>query len=801
MRKTLQKLFLTCSFLLLGVVFFSIHPHQVYAGTTLFFEDFNKNWANSGGGCFDGGPNSLNQPAGWIGWSIDSNRCVQKESYAHPPGGSIPSVKIVVDETMVGSEVPSAGLYKRVEGIKPGYRYSIFGMTQRQTDNGVNFVGFQFCSATICNPTRWQPLHGVPIDGEPNNQHLATWYPFDFNQIAPSDGSFYLNVFIAGGSGHSHNRSMTTKTDVWFDDLSLLEDPPDVPVITPTPRPYNNARCEAMTYLGVWDPDIYAQIVEAGKSYDVSLSLRNIGTTTWTSRENYRLGSTEPRGNLTWGVGRVNLQNEPVWANPDYLRRSDPGAVAHFNFTVTAPTTPGRYEFAYQMLREGVEWFGSDCYLRLTVVAPTSAIIGGGIYASDGTTNNKGQPLYHFAPHVQVNATGQNDERPGNISDGTWNMTVPFDTGYAVRGPNDEIRAEGFLWTPVVPSFPGGVSSYENQQANGGSADCGKNSSCDFIYKVAPPTNLAGSCSSNQAFISWDGFNSSTTAPHIRHYNLRIDNTSNGWSNDCNNLNPGDYCVENYQQRSCAFRATPGKSYRWWVDAYNTGSVVSTDGPDFSCAGSPQDEPSLGALRADANSAANAKRQGDSGTTATFKTSGLRTEEGGSSYYNSFIVSQYVEGDASKADLVGIGFTSKTSPPSGSLSSLIASANAVSEQNGFILVRANKTTTVNGKAFAAGQHYIYYKGVWNDIPEGLNGYTNLNNITVKVIKSQDPTKTKNNAPTFSVTLHRGIGNHVWGTYGYLKPSSGSEIVAVRDPKSITNLSGMRSLSAGGVVCE
>lgn len=797
MRKTLQKLLLTCSCLLLGVVFIAISPHQVYAGTMMFpFEDFDKNWANSGDRCFDGGPNSLNQPAGWIGWSIDSNRCVQKESYSHPPGGSIPSVKIVVDETKVGSEEPSAGLYKRVEGIKPGYRYSIFGMTQRQTDNGVNFVGLQFCSAKICNPIRWQPLHGTPINGEPNNKHLATWYPFDFNQIAPSDGSFYLNVFIAGGSGFFHERSMTTKTDVWFDDLSLLEDPPGVPVITPTPRPYNDAQCEAMTYLGVWDPVRYAQIVEAGKSYNVSLSLRNIGTTTWTSGENYRLGSTEPRGNLTWGVGRVNLQNEPVWANPDYLRRSDPGAVAHFNFTVTAPTTPGRYEFAYQMLREGVEWFGSDCYLRLTVVAPTSAIIGGGIYATDGTTNNKGQPLYHFAPHVQVNATGESDVRPGNISDGTWNMIVPFDTGYAVRGPNDEVQADGFLWTPVVPSFPGGVSSYENQKADGGSADCGKNSSCDFIYKVAPPTNLTGSCSSNRAFISWDGFNSSIAAPRIRHYNVRIDNTSNGWSNDCNNLNPGDYCVENYQSKSCTFQATSGKTYNWWVDAYNTGSVVSTDGPDFSCAGSTQTAAILGNLYADANAQAGAVRQGGGGT-ATFKTSGLRTEEGGSSYYNSFIVSQYVEGDASETDLVGIGFTSKTSPPSGSLSSLIASANAVSGQNGFILVRANKNTTANGKVFNEGDYYIYYKGGWHDI-DAEGGYQHAN-ITVKIIRKSD--RTLSNAPTFDVILHKSIGNHIWGTYGYLKPSSGSEIVAIRDPKSITNLSGMRSLSAGGVVCE
>jgi hypothetical protein len=35
-----------------------------------------------------------------------------------------------------------------------------------------------------------------------------------------------------------------------------------------------------------------------------------------------------------------------------------PWANATFTFTTQAPLTPGVYTFAWQMLQEGVEWFG-----------------------------------------------------------------------------------------------------------------------------------------------------------------------------------------------------------------------------------------------------------------------------------------------------------------------------------------------------------------------------------------------------------------------------------------------------------
>lgn len=85
----------------------------------------------------------------------------------------------------------------------------------------------------------------------------------------------------------------------------------------------------------------------AGRSYRVSISMRNSGTSTWTAADSYGLGSQNPQDNRTWGGARVNM-----------AASIPPNANATFSFTVVAPSTPGTYNFQWRMLREGVEWFG-----------------------------------------------------------------------------------------------------------------------------------------------------------------------------------------------------------------------------------------------------------------------------------------------------------------------------------------------------------------------------------------------------------------------------------------------------------
>ena len=85
----------------------------------------------------------------------------------------------------------------------------------------------------------------------------------------------------------------------------------------------------------------------AGQTYTVSLTMRNNGSNTWTAATLYRLGSRNPTDNWTWGPARVAL---PASVSP--------GAQVTFTFNVTAPSTPGTYNFQWSMVQDGVQWFG-----------------------------------------------------------------------------------------------------------------------------------------------------------------------------------------------------------------------------------------------------------------------------------------------------------------------------------------------------------------------------------------------------------------------------------------------------------
>ncbi len=84
----------------------------------------------------------------------------------------------------------------------------------------------------------------------------------------------------------------------------------------------------------------------ASQSVSVSVTMQNNGTTTWDTT-NYKLGSQNPQDNTTWGLNRVNLPSSVA-----------PGGSVTFNFTVTAPSTAGSYNFQWKMVK-GSTFFGA----------------------------------------------------------------------------------------------------------------------------------------------------------------------------------------------------------------------------------------------------------------------------------------------------------------------------------------------------------------------------------------------------------------------------------------------------------
>jgi RHS repeat-associated protein len=106
------------------------------------------------------------------------------------------------------------------------------------------------------------------------------------------------------------------------------------------PTPANNA-----TFVSQTVPTT----MSAGQQYNVSVTMHNSGAKTWTAADQYRLGAQNPQDNKTWGFSRINLPASSV----------APGQSATFNFTVTAPSTPGTYNLQLRMLQEWIEWFGA----------------------------------------------------------------------------------------------------------------------------------------------------------------------------------------------------------------------------------------------------------------------------------------------------------------------------------------------------------------------------------------------------------------------------------------------------------
>ncbi len=103
--------------------------------------------------------------------------------------------------------------------------------------------------------------------------------------------------------------------------------------------------------------------MDAGQTITVRLTFQNSGTSTWTAANNYKLGA----------VG----DNDPFAAARQLLSASQriaPGQQVTFSFPFTAPATAGTYTSSWQMLREGVTWFGATTTQQVTVnPAPPAA--------------------------------------------------------------------------------------------------------------------------------------------------------------------------------------------------------------------------------------------------------------------------------------------------------------------------------------------------------------------------------------------------------------------------------------------
>ncbi len=96
--------------------------------------------------------------------------------------------------------------------------------------------------------------------------------------------------------------------------------------------------------------------IEAGQTIAVRLTFKNTGTSTWTAGANYKLGA--PGDTDPFAPARQLLAAGESIA---------PGQERTFTFPFTAPVATGDYTTHWQMLREGIAWFGAELTQKVTV--------------------------------------------------------------------------------------------------------------------------------------------------------------------------------------------------------------------------------------------------------------------------------------------------------------------------------------------------------------------------------------------------------------------------------------------------
>lgn len=92
--------------------------------------------------------------------------------------------------------------------------------------------------------------------------------------------------------------------------------------------------------------------IQPGQSFNVSIVFKNTSNKTWAESSFYRLGSQSPMDNTFWGMSRIYLPGGVA-----------PGEQVTFKAVLKAPVKEGLYNYQWQMVQDGVEWFGEKSEL------------------------------------------------------------------------------------------------------------------------------------------------------------------------------------------------------------------------------------------------------------------------------------------------------------------------------------------------------------------------------------------------------------------------------------------------------
>ncbi|MEK0314018.1 malectin domain-containing carbohydrate-binding protein [Cohnella sp. 56] len=265
--------------------------------------------------------------------------------------------------------------------------------------------------------------------------------------------------------------------------------------------PANAARITAVTVPSVMTEEQVST---------VSVTVKNVGTATWTAADNFRLAAIPDRNEVLWSAFASGGSSSGAGNQRAYLSGTDsiaPGASKTFSFSITAPRTRGVYTFAVQMIKDGVALFGDTGVYDIRVTPS-------GASANNALSFNDDVPEY-VAPgdvvpvSVTFKNTGTSDwTRAGNYtlkSAGTNQLTWSRfpDGGTSVSATNQKVymraserikteQAKTFSFFVTAPTTPGAYTL--SMQMDNGSGGFGVTKT--FTVNVAAPRDAK--------FAAWD---------------------------------------------------------------------------------------------------------------------------------------------------------------------------------------------------------------------------------------------------------------------------------------------------------
>lgn len=525
-----------------------------------------------------------------------------------------------------------------------------------------------------------------------------------------------------------------------------------------------------------------AQMI-SGSTTTPSITMKNTGTISWTfdaTNGYYGLGyqdTNSPQSDAFWGISRMYLPaGSSVANNSNYT----------FSTTFTAPATEGIYNFRWRMVQETVAWFGEfntpTCAVTVSNKPPLPAVTVPSCiipsYTGSEVTISWTNPLFPVT-YVDISTD------PG------------FSTYYykAVTGsassPASTTGPDGFLKsgdnTPLVLQ-PG--TTYYVALWNGALSDVQS-----FTVQTCVP-NCSAMSGPDSLFLGQTGSYSINYTSPTGDLSGGLSAGQGGnilWNSTFTNM-AGNSGTRNISWTPDAV-GTFDLFCRSWNDAKAEcrGNSNYVDGvPRYTCAGlqasktvTVTNPPALDKVKIDADTANEGRAEG------TYGKVGLRSEEGGSNYYNTLKItlgptkiSNTSTITLNNTYLMGTAFTSSSpgyQPTNQSLYELTKSAYI---GNGFVLIYAvntpastvtyYKSTGAGFQQFTAGEYYIYFKDQWYALPSDRTAL-DLPELSAQIAQDSDASAPFYK-PEFSITLYQAMGSRKWNTYKYLMNtnSSGNE---------------------------